>query len=405
MLRLNKIQQKAARIKDCDERRVGMSRNAERYKIISMVAALVLLIAGKSSSSFSFRLISQLHPQKSVGRSLASSSLFSKMPSSPPQTSIPKMLEVEQKFPFSDRSHLEEQLQRQGFAPVKELTMVDWYFDRFVDNGDNDYLELPLVRRDHWLRYRETITENGKGTANDGQWQLKRGNKGSGSGGGATVYEEIEGIQAVDIAHSVLKESSSSQSVDAEEAVTTLTTFDGHPIPILPIPDCDVVPLARIVTHRAKWKQQQQQPTKGNVSDNDSDPSFPNLVVDLDTTPDGYAIGEVEVVVEGEDCNIDIDSATTKEAEAAAEAKARNDRAVARARADIEGFLSRLLRNEDDEDGEDQASSSATNRRPPMGKLEQFLSQNRPRIYKACFEAGVIPKPPPPSTTTAPTTQ
>ena len=329
------------------------------------------------------------------------------MPPSPSQTSLPKMLEVEQKFPFSDRSDLEERLRKEGFAPVKDLTMVDWYFDRFVDNGDNDYLELPLVRRDHWLRYRETITENAND--NDGQWQLKRGNKGDGrSGGGATVYEEIEGIQAVDIAHSVLKESTSSLSANSEEAVATSTSFDGHPIPVLPIPDCDVVPLARIVTHRAKWKQEQQQqpPKTGNVNANDSDTSFPNLVVDLDTTPDGYAIGEVEAVVEGEDCNINIDSATTKEAETAtAEAKARNDRTVSRARADIEQFLARLLLDDGDDNGESQSSSSATNRRPPMGKLEQFLSQNRPRIYKACFEAGVIPKPPPPpSTNTAPTT-
>jgi hypothetical protein len=414
-----------------------MSRNAERNNnynnnnnnnssnsrrtIISMVAALVLLFAGKSSSSFSFRLTPQLHLQKAVGRRLSPSSLFSKMSSS----SIPKLkqLEVEQKFPFSDQSDLEERLRREGFAPLKELTMVDWYFDRFVDDdndavNNNSYLELPLVRRDHWLRYRETIIENGNG--NGGQWQLKRGGN---KGGGATVYEEIEGIQAVDIAHSVLKEQ---QSPPLSSRTVTTLTFDGHPIPVLPIPDCDVVPLARIVTHRAKWKQEEQHqppPTKGNANVDDNKdfgskqqkhhpPSFPNLVVDLDTTPDGYAVGEVEAVVEGEDCNIDIDSATTKEAEAAAEGEALNDRAVARARADIQRFLARLFRDDDNDNGngngngngEDYASSSATNRRPPMGKLEQFLSQNRPRIYKACFEAGVIPKPPPP-TTTAPTTQ
>ena len=36
-----------------------------------------------------------------------------------------------------------------------------------------------------------------------------------------------------------------------------------------------------------------------------------------------------------------------------------------------------------------------TRTRPPMGKLEQFLSQKRPKMYEACVEAGVIPKPKP----------
>jgi hypothetical protein len=335
-----------------------------------MVATLVLQ-AGKSVSSFR---IATPCPKRAAE---AFTRLFSKMPSS----QAPMMLEVEQKFPFSDRSRLEERLQQRGFVPVKELTMVDWYFDRFIEDGVTD-LEMPLVRRDHWLRYRELNTSDGNGT--DGQWQLKRGNKG-GNGGGATVYEEIEGIEAVEIAHSVMREQpstpTSSSSKPEDTAKVGTRTFDGHAIPVLPVPACDVTPFARIVTHRAKWKPHSQQ--LANDSDEEGSNPIPDLVVDLDTTPDGFAVGEVEAVVEGEDCSIEF-AGTNEEA---VEAAARNDRAVARARAAIQEFLASLL-----EDGDGEG-----NRRPPMGKLEQFLSQNRPRMYQACVESGVIPKRSPPT--------
>ncbi len=264
------------------------------------------------------------------------------------------MLEVEQKFPFSDRSFLEKGLRQRGFEPVKELTMVDWYFDRFVDDEDSSpqTLELPLVRSDHWLRYRETNN-------NQGQWQLKRGNK-SGSGG-LTVYEEIEGIQALEIARTVVR---ASKKTSIDQPLDAASTFDGHSVPELPMDDCDVRPFARIVTHRAKWKRQQT---------SEETPSLSDLVVDLDTTPDGFAVGEVEVLVEGEDCS------SIESQEQADQAQARNDQAVAAARETIQGFLASLLEGQDTH--------------PPMGKLEQFLSQKRPKMYEACVEAGVIPKP------------
>lgn len=315
---------------------------------VLMVAVFVLL-AGRT---FGFAPL-----QPTPARRVAS--LRSRMAAS--SSSVSKMLEVEQKFPFSDRSRLEEGLRQRGFEPVKELTMVDWYFDRFVENQDGDSklnLEFPLVRKDHWLRYREDAKSG------DGQWQLKRGNKSS--GGGLTVYEEIEGIQAVEIARSVLRASGDNViglPIDATR------TFDGHSVPEIPISDCEVLPFARIVTHRAKWKQQTSEDT-AILSD---------LVVDLDTTPDGFAVGEVEVVVEGEECS------SIENKDEAAQAQARNDQAIAVARESIQTFLASLLEEE------------GTSTRAPMGKLEQFLSQKRPRMYEACVEAGVIPKPRPAS--------
>ena len=245
----------------------GMSRNAEgssrgRRKIDSifcwgMLTALIVLTV---KPSHSFRLATS-HPEKSVGKIL---DFRSKMTSpSSLYGTTQKLLEVEQKFSFLDRSDIEERLRQTGFSPVKEFTMVDWYFDRFV--GDEmRRSDMPLIRHDHWLRYREVIVGDGNSSGDYGKWQLKRGNKG-GDDVGATVYEEIDGMRAVEISLSLLQEQPlpSPQSKNNEEVAMQL--FDGHPVPKLPISGCDVLPFARIVTHRAKWKQDQFRRRKGSL--------------------------------------------------------------------------------------------------------------------------------------------
>jgi len=298
-------------------------------------------------------------------------------------------------------------LREEGFTPVKELTMVDWYFDRFTANGGKkEELELPLIRHDHWLRYREssTLTANndddagtttcggGTPTSQNGRWELKRGNKvGQSTGAGVaeaatTVYEEIEGIRAVEIAHSVLLGETDSptqpqrpEDVDADDekpqplgtvaASRTTTSYEGYSVPVFPIELVGVAPFARIVTHRSKWKKQKN--TNSFV-----DSAGDGLVVDLDTTPDGYAVGEVEAVV----------VVDTKEEEG----EDLHGFLVTEARARIQKFLAKLLK----EKGEDEDSSNSCCNRVPMGKLEQFLYRNQPQIYEACVESGVISKQP-----------
>eukprot|EP00536_Pseudo-nitzschia_multiseries_P019506 jgi/Psemu1/293842/fgenesh1_pg.5213_\ len=123
----------------------------------------------------------------------ASSSSSSLLSSSSLEQEPQQLLEVEEKFAFSNRSKLEERLRQEGFEPVQEITMVDWYFDRY---GTSE-LELPLIRNDHWLRFRQVTSQNGIDCDEDGEWQLKRGTiAGKDGGGGATVYEEIEGLGA-----------------------------------------------------------------------------------------------------------------------------------------------------------------------------------------------------------------
>lgn len=176
-------------------------------------------------------------------------------------TTSSSLIEIEQKFTFTNRSATEDILRKEGFLPMKETTMVDWYFD-LVENEEQDgnedrysygavddlcdsSLDLPLIRRDHWMRYREILLENNKSYGNNGLgiWQLKRGNtkirdKNSKSNDGSTVYEEVEGIEAVQIAHSIIRKSQSQKLKRTVEAATTNndTLFDGYVIPVWPIP-------------------------------------------------------------------------------------------------------------------------------------------------------------------------
>ena len=320
------------------------------------------------------------------------------------------LLEIEQKFSFTNRSDIEDRLRRENFVSIKEVTMVDWYFDRFNDNvddddDDDDYnsLDLPLVRQDHWLRYREILSSQDNENSNDsdsgndsdrtGKWQLKRGtntrttnnNNDSSSCSTTTVYEEVEGLDAVRIANSILKQSLQSQPQNATKSKSNSLLFDEFIIPVLPIPDIkNLEPFARIVTRRSTWKQKIMQQNNNKSTTNSSDASslslFPNLIVDLDCTPDGYNLGEVEAVV---DCkNINAAATAVMSEEEVTEVSKNNDRAVSQAKEDIQHLLSNLSKND----------RQQQQQRPPMGKLENFLFCNRPRMYRMCIESGVIPQ-------------
>ena len=320
------------------------------------------------------------------------------------------LLEIEQKFSFTNRSDIEDRLRRENFVSIKEVTMVDWYFDRFNDNvddddDDDDYnsLDLPLVRQDHWLRYREILSSQDNENSNDsdsgndsdrtGKWQLKRGtntrttnnNNDSSSCSTTTVYEEVEGLDAVRIANSILKQSLQSQPQNATKSKSNSLLFDEFIIPVLPISDIkNLEPFARIVTRRSTWKQKIMQQNNDRSTTNSSDASslslFPNLIVDLDCTPDGYNLGEVEAVV---DCkNINAAATAVMSEEEVTEVSKNNDRAVSQAKEDIQQLLSNLSKND----------KQQQQQRPPMGKLENFLFCNRPRMYRMCIESGVIPQ-------------
>jgi adenylate cyclase class IV len=234
------------------------------------------------------------------------------------------LIEVEQKFVLSDgsaSSTIQSKLQDLGMQQRGEqFLMVDWYFDLAVPT---------LTPRDNWLRYR-TINEAKAG----GTWQLKKGQRQH--EGGATVYQEIEGDEAV-------RETLSMIPVQSVVATTSpiMIDYEGYRIPELPgdPSSCGLllVPFCRIETKRSSW-------------------GFPNeqhgLTVDLDATNFGYMVGEVEMVVE-----------TNEEVDAA--------------RQQIKDFLRQLIPTQEV-------------RQPAVGKLERYLMEHRPEHYQACVEGGSI---------------
>ena len=223
-------------------------------------------------------------------------------------------LEVEQKFALNDGgSNVQRRLTELGFTKKGEIDMVDWYFDTPEPNW-------VLTTQDCWLRCRQT--DQGS------KWELKRGRRHQ---GGATVYEELEGEEAIEASISMLPKMDSTMVVPDE--------YEGYAVPKLPW-SAELLPFARIETHRSSW-------TFSGESE-----LYSGLVVDLDGTQYGYMVGEVEAVVYNE-----------------------SDIPMAQER------ISSLVRIISPKPGKCQES---------VGKLEHYLIRCRPEHYKACVESGSI---------------
>eukprot|EP00568_Trieres_chinensis_P005413 CAMPEP_0183309578 /NCGR_PEP_ID=MMETSP0160_2-20130417/25427_1 /TAXON_ID=2839 ORGANISM="Odontella Sinensis, Strain Grunow 1884" /NCGR_SAMPLE_ID=MMETSP0160_2 /ASSEMBLY_ACC=CAM_ASM_000250 /LENGTH=262 /DNA_ID=CAMNT_0025473631 /DNA_START=173 /DNA_END=961 /DNA_ORIENTATION=- len=245
-------------------------------------------------------------------------------------------IEVEQKFVLAnsgDVSSIEQKLVSLGFKRNgPEVTFTDWYFD----------LPAPvwaLTLRDCWLRYREYTS----GDQTSGVWQLKRGKNKEKSR--ATVYEEIEGSNAITVALSMLGaeeniESSTATGSAADDSNTEDDTFEFGEIPSLPS-GCSLVPFARFETTRSGWTC-----SRGDES------TFQGLSVDLDGTDFGFMVGEVEALVQHE-----------------------ND--IPGAQKQIED-LTKIIISPCDID------------KPAIGKLETYLIQRRPDHFEALVEAGLM---------------
>lgn len=233
-------------------------------------------------------------------------------------TTACKMLEVERKFVLSDMESttaIESKLVDLGMTRKGEINMVDWYFD----------LDVPtLTPLDNWLRYREV-------SGNGGVWQLKKGQQHQ---GGVTVYEEVDGDEAVRQALSSIN------WLTGLSLTTAISQYEGHQVPDLPVPNCGLVPFCRLETKRTCWRY-----PHGSSS---------SLAVDLDVTGHGYMVGEVEMVVETKD-------------------------ELQEARHTIEEFVQFLV------------PTVGSEAEPAVGKLEQYLMAHRPEYYRACVEAGSLP--------------
>jgi adenylate cyclase class IV len=236
--------------------------------------------------------------------------------------------EVEEKFSLTgtDVADVEARLRELGWYKAAEQSFTDWYFDSTAHNT--------LMRQDVWLRYR---CDDDKG-----EWQLKQRrhqSDGLSSKRRTTVYEEIEGFEAVKLAASLASQEGKSKEGTTSTGAQWIQDFKDLEIPELPI-SCDVPlePFAVIATHRSRWKP----------ATND-----PPLVVDLDFTDYGHAVGEVEAVVG-------------------------NDSEIPQAQQLIQDFLKQLLPPE-----------QSTQKRA-MGKLDYYLQKNRPELYQICIDLEIL---------------
>jgi hypothetical protein len=322
------------------------------------------------------------------------------------------MLEVEEKFDLMSSPSavvdVEGRLSTAGFVREYTVEMVDWYFDAPT---------YSLALSDCWLRYRQerrTISSrDDEGASAAHGWQLKRGNKSfkdsmndQPSSSRATVYEETEGIQAVALVCSLLVEMESrSRTLPTQpppltaSAATDLDDDSHYPIPVIPpipqqhinsavdggayasppVSPPDLAPFARIVTRRSHWIHKDRQ--RADASDR-----FAGLVVDLDATDFGHAVGEVEALVEAP-----ADSAHDDD-------RNPNQDAVVAAQHLIRDFLRHVIyRGDVEDDGGSQARVESDepqrNRAPAQGKLECYLEKFRPELYVALVEAGILRMP------------
>jgi len=283
-----------------------------------------------SSFNRRYRLIANTMMHLSSSSSSSSSSSLTTPVGTTPTS---KAWEVEQKFTIPNPKQMMEQLKETGFVEVQQIEMVDWYFDVPPT--------YPLIRQDCWLRYRTVASGNGR-------WELKRGNQIENGGDGkskATVYEEIEGDQALLTCQRLITNSlQKNQRSDEKSGIENDSHhhfYEGQKVPMPPIDIPGLSPIARIVTHRSTWHPLEKDDSK-------------NLIVDLDTTDFGHAVGEVERLV------------TDKSQ-------------IETALQDLQAWLRDLL-------GEDALKGS-----PPMGKLECYLSTRRPEILEVLVDAGLMP--------------
>ncbi len=218
-----------------------------------------------------------------------------------------------------------------GFKPNEsKLKFMDWYFD--VPSI------LPLCTRDCWLRYRH-LSE----TPTQGSWQLKMG-KTVNNGDSSTVYEELEGDDALDSVESMfIKNALPKGDVPSTDEVSRSKEMDGYLVPELPrLGRYGLKPFARIETMRSSWKIDQ--------FDNAADANYKDITIDLDATDYGYTVGEVELVV-------------------------RTNDEISMARDRVQAVIRQVS---------DDGSSRA------LGKLETYLIENKKEIYDACVKAGSL---------------
>jgi len=291
---------------------------------------LVLSLFFPSSRSYAFQPISSLGTHRT-----ALNRRHLSVTGTPILMQKERCIEVEQKFSTEHLDAVHKRLGDIGFIPGKESKFMDWYFDN---------TDFTLCTQDCWLRFRHPSDSPDKGS-----WQLKKGRRISNyvsMGCSSTIYEEMEGSDAIDIVETLLEAGSAKtkdMSIDDDDAGNA--TMDGYAIPKIPrLSGYAMKPFARIETIRSSWK--------AIATDTESiDQIYDCITVDIDGTDYGYTVGEVETVV------------TT-------------DEEVNDAKEKVQRVIEEIT-------GEEPSGPS-----PAIGKLETYLIKNRPDVYEACIKSG-----------------
>ena len=246
-----------------------------------------------------------------------------------------RCIEVEQKFSTEHLDAVHQRLGDIGFIPGKESKFMDWYFDN---------TDFNLCTQDCWLRFRHLSD-----SPDTGSWQLKKGRIISNhisSGRRSTIYEEMEGSDAIDVVEALLAAGAGkTKDVYLDDDDDSNATMDGYTIPQIPrLSGYEMKAFARIVTIRSSWKC--------IATDTESiNQIYDCITVDIDGTDYGYTVGEVETVVTTDD---EVNDAKEK----------------------VQQVIVEIT-------GEESSGSS-----PAIGKLETYLIKNRPDVYEACIRSG-----------------
>ena len=236
-------------------------------------------------------------------------------------------IEVERKFLIKNVEELEEKLlAMDGFTRVACQTFKDSYYD--IVN------EPTITLKDHWLRYREYEKSN----QIVGKWQLKKpAIKGKSSNSKETsVYEEVEGLNAVKEAISIGIQDNNTTKIetDGDDQALILGLLESNGF------QC----FASFSTQRSSWTVAFDQSS-----------FIKSFQIDLDVTNFSHKVGEIEAIVYNES---DIKVAQDK----------------------VKALVDILDLTVCSEDSSQRAE----------GKLERYLRENRPEHYEACIKAGIL---------------
>ena len=327
-------------------------------------------------------------------------------PSTEEESTHPTILEVEQKFAItpassdsatatattkSNLSLVQQNLKLLGFKQVKEQKFMDWYFDMdtpyWTLSINNNFLRF---RQPHQSKDSDIITTSSANDAKDnggydperGIWQLKRGYESDHVESKTTVYQEIEGDEAIHLAlcliHEKCNESiiaklpQSSAALSSSSSSANLERMDGYIIPIIPSASKDsnddselfnqlslkLVPFARIETIRSSWKWNgsSEKMENGIIA-------YKDLTVDLDGTDFGHMVGEIEAIVHNQD-------------------------EIQDANMCIENLMHKIARRDDDDKDDDDPKNNNDKSPRARGKLETYMIMNRKKHYDACVKNG-----------------